>query len=370
MKILEICPFSAGICGVWARVRQESIEFSKLGHEVTIFSSKIEKGTEKVSKVTEEIIMNKIKIKRFKGKKSLISENVIYFFEKNNLGKELGKYDVIITHLLHPHSANVAVRINNLKKKFPKIKFFIVPHAPFNVERGRILGPITNIWRKISTLKLNNFTKIIAITKWEQKKYLINELKVKEEKIYYIPNGIPEEFFIQKKSKEKNKVLFLGRIAPVKNLEVLITSAKKLPKIDFSIVGMAEKNYLKKLESIALKNIKFYPPIFDVKEKIKLIDEHQIFVLPSKREAMPQVLIEAMSRGKIVISSNTDGGKEIIENGKNGFLFKIGNTEQLVKLIDKNIKGNRKIQENAKKSVKKFRWKNLIKKYEILFKEL
>ena len=39
LKILELTNFSAGICGVWQRVKQESLELSKRGHTVIIFSS-------------------------------------------------------------------------------------------------------------------------------------------------------------------------------------------------------------------------------------------------------------------------------------------------------------------------------------------
>ena len=50
MKILELTEFSAGGCGVWARVLRESKEFIKLGHKVTVFSSNIEKGSDKTVK--------------------------------------------------------------------------------------------------------------------------------------------------------------------------------------------------------------------------------------------------------------------------------------------------------------------------------
>ena len=120
---------------------------------------------------------------------------------------------------------------------------------------------------------------------------------------------MPEEFFKQKKTKQKKgkDILFLGRIAPIKDIETLIKAAKILPSINFNIVGSAEQNYLLKLQKSIknhqILNIHFFSPIYNVKEKIKLIDEHAIFVLPSLREAMPQVLLEAMARGKIVISS-------------------------------------------------------------------
>jgi len=144
-----------------------------------------------------------------------------------------------------------------------------------------------------------------------------------------------------------------------------------LPTINFSIVGAQEKDYLNKLKKLIkkenIKNVKFYPPVYNLKDKIKLIDQHKIFVLSSVREAMPQVLLEAMSRGKLIISSNTDGGKELINNKKNGFLFRIGDYDMLANLIKNNIEGNRKIQQNAIQTSKQYSWSFLIKRYIQLF---
>ncbi|MDP1728800.1 MAG: glycosyltransferase, partial [archaeon] len=135
----------------------------------------------------------------------------------------------------------------------------------------------------------------------------------------------------------------------------------------------SEESYIRKLKLIIeneiIPNISIYSSVNDLQKKIKLIDEHKIFVLPSKREAMPQVLIEALARGKIVITSKTDGGKEIIEDNKTGFLFNIGDYKILPEVIQKNIKGNPKIQKNAEKEAKKYAWKNLIKQYALLFNQ-
>ncbi len=369
LRILEICPFSKGVCGVFSRVLAESLEFRKLGHKVMIFSSDIEKGTgNPVSELQDNI--GSIKIKRFKSNQGaidrLLSKNVTYF----NFDKEMIEYnpDVIITHLLHPHSAKVCRKISDLKRKNPGIKIILVPHAPFNVKRGFPLNLATAVWRNLSRLDLNRFDNIIAITKWEMP--YLKGLRVDLNKVVYIPNGLSSEYYKKLSVKPKKDVLFLGRIAPVKNIELLVQAAKSLPDVMFDIVGAPEPSYLNHIKNMSsnLKNIEIHPPIYDIKKKIKLIDNHRIFVLPSKREAMPQVLIEAMSRGKLVLSSDTDGGKEIIKHGKNGFLFNIGNSGQLASLISKNAKGNKEIENNARKTSEEFAWKNLIKKYLEIFK--
>ena len=358
MKILEICPFSKGACGVWNRVKNESLEFSKLCHKVAVFSSNLEKGTNQIVEPFEKL--EKIEIFRFTTKKIPFSQNVLHFDFAKQL--EIFSPDLVITHLLHPHSFKALKICNEMN-----IPIFIVTHAPFNVKRNFPLNLLTKIWNYKIKKNINKFDKIISISKWEIQH--LEKLGANKDKISYIPNGIPQEFFTQKESKEFNKVLFLGRIAPIKNLETFIEAAKKLKKIKFSIVGSSEKEYLEKIKKDLPKNIEIKEPVYNLKEKIKLIDEHKIFVLPSLREAMPQVLIEAMSRGKVVISSNTDGGKEIIEDKKNGFLFEIGNSEQLTKLIKSSLRGKKQIKINAKKSAEKYSWKKLIKKYEKLIDE-
>jgi len=358
MKILEITEFSAGICGVWARVLAESKELSKLGHKVFVFSSNRMQGSDDLAKCEDNI--NGIRIKRFKSKQGkFITRNVTLF----NFDKEINelKPDMIITHTLHPHSFRALkyAETNN-------IPIYLVPHAPFNVKRNFLLSIIKTFYDilKIRS-KIKQFTKVIAITRWELPHLL--RLGVKREKIAYIPNGLPNEFFKQKKVSPKKDILFLGRITPIKDIGTLINAAKLLPALSFTIVGSKEKGYLDNLE--IPQNIRILGPVYNLQKKIRLIDEHKIFVLPSRREAMPQVLLEAMARGKVVISSNTDGGREIIQNGNTGFLFEIGDYKQLAKLIRENISGNKKIQLNAIKESKKYSWDKLIKIYSSLFKK-
>jgi len=370
MKILEICEFSAGICGVWQRVKQESLELSKKGHDVYVFSSNIEKGTEKEVKLDEKI--NGIKIKRFRSNQDkidkILTKNVTYFnFDKEFISL---RSNIVITHTIHPHSFK-ALR---LCKKY-NIPCFLVTHAPFNVKRRFLLNLATSIYYNIKVKPiLKNFTKIIAITKWEIP-YIL-KLGVKKEKIVYIANGIPDEFFKEKIKKfQGKKILFLGRISQIKNIETLIKAFKKLnnKNLKLEIIGLVEKGY-EKIRKLETENIKFLEPIYDLKKKIKKLQQADIFILPSKREAMPQSLIEAMALGKIVISSSTDGGKEIVKDNENGFLFEIGNEKKLKEkisdILDMNSSEISKVQKQARKLAEQFKWLNLIKKLEkIIYNE-
>ena len=368
MRILELTNYSKGICGVFQRVKQESIELSNLGHEVIIFSSDKTKGSKEIASCDDKI--GNIKIKRFSSKQ-LGGESFLYW----SFIKEAVKFnpDIVIAHAYRHIHTTAALR---LKKKLG-CKVFLVTHAPF-IEKNSTrstLGKISvNIYDSLFGKRfLNQFDRVITITHWENK--YLDKLGLNKNKIIYIPNGIPKEFFKEKVKSFKGKnILFLGRISPIKNLEVLIKaiSLLKNKNVKLKIIGPIEEPYGAKLvKQIKYLNIddkiEFLPPVYDLSEKIKTMQQADIFVLPSLREAMPQSLIEAMSLGKIVIASKTEGAKEIINDNKNGLLFNIDNAEELKSKISfcldkKNILRVNNIKKQSREDSRKYSWETLISK--------
>jgi glycosyltransferase involved in cell wall biosynthesis len=372
LKVLELCQFSAGICGVWSRVREESERLSKLSYEIRIFSSNATKGSEEIACSEENI--ESLKIRRFPFRK-LGGES----FMKWDFEKEALEYspDIIIAHnYRHLHTTKALKLAKALREQGKKCKVFLVTHAPFvpdNSTRSFAAKLVVNFYdRFIGRRVLNQFDKIITISKWEVPHIIA--AGARKEKLVYIPNGIPEEFFkLKKLAKEENKLLFLGRVSPIKNLETAIKALKliKDSRIILEFVGPAEESYknnlLKMIKSESLENrIIFSSPIYDLKKKIAKIDSCKIFLLPSKKEGMPQSLIEAMARGKIAIGSDIPAIADLITDGKNGYLFKFDNPQDLAEKINKALK-NKKIGKKARKSVEKYNWNNIILQIEKLF---
>ena len=369
MKILEVCPYSAGVCGVWTRVLEESKRLSKLGFEIKIFSSFFEKGSNKKVELNDKI--ENIKIQRFPaiklGGESFMSWN----FEKEAIDYSP---DIIIAHnYRHLHTTKCLRIAEILRKKGKKCKVFLVTHAPFpegNVTRSAIAKLIVSCYDKfIGPKTLNKFDKILVISHWEIPFLL--KAGAKKNKIVYIPNGIPEEFFTQKKTeREENKILYLGRVSPKKKLETLIKAISYLKdkKIILEIVGPREEKYyaylLKVIKKTNAQNrIKFLESIYNIKDKIKKLDSAKIYIFPSRVEGMPQSLIEAMAREKIVIGSNSLAIRDLIKNKENGFLFEFDNPKDLAKKINEALsQKNSEIKKQARKSVEHFSWNKVIKK--------
>ncbi|MBK8605081.1 MAG: glycosyltransferase [Saprospiraceae bacterium] len=81
--------------------------------------------------------------------------------------------------------------------------------------------------------------------------------------------------------------------------------------------------------------VKYFGQIKDIRP---LIQKSDCVVLPSYREGMSRLLTEAIAMEKPVISSDTSGCKDIVDDGENGFLVPIKNSEALldafVKFLD------------------------------------
>ena len=76
-----------------------------------------------------------------------------------------------------------------------------------------------------------------------------------------------------------------------------------------------------------------------------------LFVLTSKYEGLPNVLIEAQSRNLPIISSDCPTGpSEILLRGKLGDLFKVGDHKRLCYLIKKFIKDKKKLLNKSQKA--------------------
>lgn len=366
MKILQLCNFSAGISGVWTRVVEDSAEFIKRGHEVFVFSSDMTESGSVVNPKEDEL--DGMKIRRFPVKMK-IGYAVWFAFEKDAF--EL-KPDVIICHGLRKPYLVTALRI---AKKL-KAKCFLVTHAPF-IDKELRSWKLNMVIRAydyfIGAGVMNSFDKVIAICKWEKKDLL--ERGCDAGKILYLPNSLSEDFFVQEPAGESKKIIFMGRMNPVKDIALLIEAFKEsdLKEYHLEIVSSLEGEYYQSLLSHKNERTIFTKEISNLKEKIAKIDSAEIFVLPSKKESLPFGVIEAMARGKIVVATKTLGSVELIKDGENGFLIEIGDLNGLKDILNK-IKDmppekKNRIKVAAMLTSREFRVSKIMNQWEELFKK-
>ena len=152
------------------------------------------------------------------------------------------------------------------------------------------------------------------------------------EKIQVLHNFVDTQKFNAVDSEIGNYLLYFGRLAEEKGITMLIEAVKDLPDEKLKIVGEGpEYNNLKfKILNLKLGNRVELLGKKEGSELTKLITDAKAIVIPSLwPENMPYSLLEAMAMGKTVIVARIGGLPEMIEHGKNGFLFEAGNLESL-----------------------------------------
>ncbi len=132
------------------------------------------------------------------------------------------------------------------------------------------------------------------------------------------------------------KVLVVGRITKRKRVHECLNYLRKFPNksVHFYIAGKPEdsdSNYMSKLQSCIKQygfedKFTFFGHVDDITEL--MLQTHVIF-LPSIHEPLSRVIIESLSLGCILITTNDSGNKELITTKKNGFLYFPGELNQL-----------------------------------------
>ena len=147
------------------------------------------------------------------------------------------------------------------------------------------------------------------------------------------------------KTDEENFIfLFIGRLIKDKGIFEFVEAArvirKKFPNIIFNVIGPFWHQNLKSntitksdLQNWIVEGIIDYQG--EKKDIRKFIAEADCIVLPSYREGTSNILLEAASMEKPIITTNTTGCKETVEDEVTGFLCKVKDAEDLADKMEK-----------------------------------
>lgn len=162
-----------------------------------------------------------------------------------------------------------------------------------------------------------------------------------ESEILTVPHGISEAFSFSENRRSTKRFLYAGTLSDLKGVHLLISAFLRLPHsgLSLDIYGDGEAGYVRRLKALTKGDprISFRASV-PSSELARVYQKSDCVVVPSMWfETYNFVLREALSCGCLAIASEIGAMPEAVCEGRNGFLFPVGDAEALYASLEKAV---------------------------------
>lgn len=217
--------------------------------------------------------------------------------------------------------------------------------------------------------KLNNFSlkysDVIVVPSNSYKEML--QIQKPSGFIYVSPSGGISDYFFESEPKDRNtrNIYFVGRLEKVKRPDLFVDfyffylKTKERDGFKFHILG--DGSLSEELKSRLMNNTEndfVFSPAVSKPGLVEVFDNANFVIIPSERESLCLVALEAMSRGCIVISHDNGGVSDFISHGNNGFIINFNDEScfpELYTIINSKNTELIDVMKNARKTAEKYR---------------
>jgi glycosyltransferase involved in cell wall biosynthesis len=195
-----------------------------------------------------------------------------------------------------------------------------------------------------------------------------------------IPNGVDTGvFYPDVESRDKTDqpfhFIYVGRFQPEKNLPFMfkyLAAIRERTSIPFFVNmvgdGPQKAELMRLADSVGIKTrIKWYGWV--AKEELRRIyNRSDCLIMPSLYEGMSNAILEAMACGLPVIASSVGGNIDLVQHGKNGFLFDIAHPEQFDEAIMHMLQPRKENSHMPEEYfLYEYNWRSIAEKYLLCF---
>ncbi|MBW2991799.1 glycosyltransferase [Candidatus Woesearchaeota archaeon] len=266
--------------------------------------------------------------------------------------------------ILHTHGYKSDI-IGLFAAKKAKIKVISTPHG-----WSKYADPKLKTYELLDRFFLIFFDLVCPHTKQLNKS--LNYIKRKK----LVNNFVDLKTIPKPKKGDPRLITYIGQLIPRKRVQDLIISLGyvKDKSTRLQIIGNGPKKdkLMKLANNLGLSSrIDF---LGYREDRLDLLNNSKIFILPSTLEYIPRVLMEAMALERVVITSDIRGNKPLIKNNETGMLVPVKNPRKIAEAVDhvqNNPEQAEKIAENAKNLIKsKFSAERAAREYEKIYSSL
>lgn len=253
---------------------------------------------------------------------------LFYFLEASVLARHLRVKGV--SHL-HNHFGNSSCSVAMLTSVLSDIPFSYTMHGPAIFFEPRI-------WRIDEKIARARF--VACISHFCRSQGMIFAAPEHWSKLKIVHCGIdPARYGTQPQEASGKRILFVGRLAAVKGVPILLEAFAKVleehPDAVLTLVGDGpERRTIEaRAQALGCAGMVEFMGYRSQDEVAELLGKADLFALPSFAEGVPVVLMEAMASGLPVVATRIAGISELVEDGTSGHLVPPGDPTALARTI-------------------------------------
>ncbi len=262
--------------------------------------------------------------------------------------------DIVHSYTIKPNIyGSIAARLAGLKKVFPTLNGIGFAFTGLGT-KAKVARFFASILYRIAF----RCSKAIFFHNTDDIRLMVDaHLTTANKCVLTLGSGIDMEYYGAVEMPDTISFLLISRLLKAKGILEYIEAAQNVkqiyPEIVFKLVGPTDPNptglKLHDLQRYIDDHVVEY---FDNQTDVRpFLRDSAVFVLPSYREGLPHTILEAMSTGRAILTTNVAGCRETVVNEENGFLVQARSVENLTEKMIWMIENPLRVKEMGHKSV-------------------
>jgi glycosyltransferase involved in cell wall biosynthesis len=200
------------------------------------------------------------------------------------------------------------------------------------------------------------------------------------DRVAYIPNGVEQRFFIPRehRASEALRLLYAGTWLDQRGIfyirDALRSLAPRLPGLTMTFAGCGvQPEEIQRFFGAELTGRIVVLPVVAAERMQELYAEHDVFLFPSLMEGLPSVLLEAMATGMPVITTETCGMPDVVEDEFNGLLIPPANApamEEAILRLAHSVELRQRLGEAARETMRRHTWEGAARRLQGLYRRI
>ena len=202
---------------------------------------------------------------------------------------------------------------------------------------------------------------------------------IRPEDVRIIPTPVEERFFEIEPDLGARRILYIGRMEPIKGVDVLIRAFSELLKErkDLELVLVGSGSMEGKIREIAQRGrlrgrvkLTGVVPYGSVRE---ILAGGGILALPSRMEGLPMAMLQGMAAGLPIVATSVGSIPDVLENGRNGLVVRPNSHKSLKRALELLLEDKKlamRLGRAAKEDARPFRLGRVARMYADLIEDL